>query len=137
MVLTEGWADSEEFRDLLKELEKNRQGLSYTAFFHIISRTFPPDKLFDEVLKFIPKAEKDYYLRSDVNIRPLVRRAKNDDAFFRLMVEKLHNDATPSQKINFVKLISFARGTSEIRQWCIEEIERQIIDVDQPEVGLD
>ncbi|MGC2236180.1 MAG: NACHT domain-containing protein [Pyrinomonadaceae bacterium] len=137
LALSEAWVNSEEFKLMVEEIFKKRQPLSYPVFFQLVSRAYPPDILFKELQSFIIKAEQDSLLQHKMVVRALIRRTRSDEEFYQLLIKRLTEGATASEKASFSKLVAFSRGTLEIRKWCIEEIENQVSGKTPPEIGLD
>jgi len=68
----------------------------------------------------------------------MLRRLQTDDSFLIMLSERLLNVPTPSEKATIPKLINAARGvSSELKTWCVEEVDRQTSGGMSPEMGFD
>jgi len=69
-------------------------------------------------------------------IKPLLRRLKSDDELCEMLIKCLLNSPTPSQKATIPRLIGITRNISDIREWCIQEVDNQLGSNAPPEVGV-
>jgi hypothetical protein len=138
LALCEGWPESEEMNRVFEIVRIHEIPLDYNLYFQLICRKSPSKAVFDALIAFLtsPKAHKRWVYP---NIsRPVLRRLRTDDRFFEMLIERLQNNPTPSEKATIPMLIGAARGlTSELRNWCIEEVNRQLCGNESPEIGFD
>jgi hypothetical protein len=137
LALCEGWVESEEFKRVCDSLKQSRQPLTWSTFFHLSSRVTQTEKLLENFIDYFPRVERSEHLRYQVVARPLARRLKKDNELLRLLVARLQATPTLSEKTSVPKLIAIAKGSAEVRQWCIEELEKQTNGSTFPEVGVD
>ena len=137
LALCEGWPRTEEFQQILNIVSETNQPLKYASYFQLSSRASDSAKLFRRLISYLAKAGRRESLRSESVSRPLIRRLVKDDDLFELFKAQLQGRPTASQKISLARLIALARGTAQIRTWCLEEIDRQLDENSFPEVGVD
>ena len=69
---------------------------------------------------------------------PIMRRLITDDDLLSLIMTRLQEKPSPSEKATLSRLAGSARGVSpELQKWCIEEIESQLNQENPPETGID
>jgi len=119
-------------------VRKQKQPLDYATYFQLICRKSPSKAVFDGLIAFISSLEGHNRWRYQNISRPVLRRLQTDDTFFEMLIERLQNNPTPFEKATLPMLIGVARGlTSEIRTWCIEEVNHQLSGNESPEIGFD
>lgn len=138
IVLSEGWPDSPEFQRIAKVIDEKNQPLTYPALTYLSCRN---DTAAD-VLATLDNSILFWFERSDLSrnsqiARPLIRRLQQDDDLLRLMIAKLQDHSTATQKVTYLQLIDQARGTAAIKDWCLQEFERQQNGRMPPEIGMD
>nr|QNO56865.1 hypothetical protein KGHFPOIM_00007 [Methanosarcinales archaeon ANME-1 ERB7] len=138
LALCEGWPESEEMNRIFEMVRKQEQPLEYGTYFQLICRKSPSKAVFDDLIALISSVEAHNRWRYQGISRPVLRRLRTDDTFFEMLIERLQNNPTPSEKATISRLISVARGlTSELRNWCIEEVNHQLSGNESPEIGFD
>lgn len=137
IALCEGWVKSEEFNQMCDLLSQSKQGLTYSTYFQLGSRAIPTDEFLRSLLDFLKRVDRSERLRSQMIARPLIRRLRKDDELLELLVARLQSSPSLTEKASFPRLIAIAKGATEVRQWCVEELERQTNGSVFPEVGLD
>lgn len=140
IALCEGWPESEELRGALRVLHENQQGLSYVAYFQLVSIKYDSENLLEDMRNML-LAESGLQDRSRNAVgrvaRPLLRRLRTDDGFRTLMEGRLRNVPTASEKATLPRLIASTQGvTAYLRAWCTAEIDAQTRRI-SPEVGFD
>jgi hypothetical protein len=137
LALCEGWPESHLLDEIIEAWQDQRLELSYVAFFQLLSRKAQPEFIFHRLCEELSKRIPNKWVFGDIT-RPLLRRLRTDDQFAALLVERLQQDPTPSEKATFLRFISVVRGLSTVlREWCIEEVDRQLSETQSPEVGID
>lgn len=119
-------------------VDENHQYLTYPALTYLSCRK---DTAAD-VLATLDNSILFWFERSDLSrnsqiARPLIRRLQQDDDLLRLMIAKLQDHPTTTEKVTYLQLIDHARGTAAIKDWCLEEFERQQNGAMPPEIGMD
>ena len=138
LALCEGWPKSEELERIFEIVRKQKQPLDYPTYFQLICRKSPSKAVFDDLIALISSVEAHNRWGYQGISRPVLRRLQTDDTFFEMLIERLQNNPTPSEKATISRLISVARGlTSELRTWCIEEVNHQLSGNESPEIGFD
>jgi len=137
IALNRGWPESEEF-DTIRNLMKNARKIPHSAYMDFICREAPPQKVFNELVEKY-STPKDWHFRFvEVSLFPLVERIRADNELSELILNKLNNNPTVFQKINYSKILSLARGLSTpLLNWCIKEINWQLDGKRIPEDGFD
>lgn len=142
LALCEGWPESEELEYIFERACKHKPQLSYPVYFRLISRKSSSDIVFDTFIEALSYSHSyaDYSFRRSLQfiIRPILRRLQNDDEFLTMLLKRLQDNPTSSEKATIPRLISAGRGTpSKLRTWCIEEINQQLSGTKSPEIGFD
>lgn len=138
LALCEGWPKSEELERIFEIVRKHKIPLDYNTYFQLICRKSPSKAVFDALIAFMSSLEAHNRWGYQGISRPVLRRLQTDDTFFEMLIERLQNNPTPSEKATISRLISVARGlTSELRTWCIEEVNSQLSGNESPEIGFD
>ncbi len=71
-------------------------------------------------------------------IRPIARRLQTDETLVSMLIEQLQTAPSPSEKATFPQLVNKAQVLSpELRNWCIDEVDRQLGSATSPEAGFD
>ena len=137
LALCEGWPESPLLDEIIEAWQDQRLELSHVAFFQLLSRKAQPEFIFHRLCDELSKPIPNKWIFGDIT-RPIFRRLRTDDQFAALLVERLHQNPTPSEKATFPRFISVARGLStDLREWCIEEADRQLSGTQPPEVAMD
>ncbi|MCK4824563.1 hypothetical protein KA005_52915, partial [bacterium] len=136
IALCIGWTDCKELDAFYEYAIENNIRLIYPAFFHLIcTKSDKPDKIYDSFVELL--GNKESWIMGKV-ASPLIERLKKDEVFYRLLMKKLHNKPSSTEKATFPKMIGTSRGLSvEVRAWCISEIETQLSNRKSPEIGYD
>ena len=135
LALCEGWPKSEELKRIFEMVRKQKQPLDYATYFQLICLKSPSVVVFDDLMSSF---EPQHRLSSRGISRPVLRRLEMDNRFYRMLIKRLQNNPTPSEKATIPRLIGVARGvSSELRTWCIEEANRQLCGKESPEIGFD
>jgi NACHT domain len=138
LTLCEGWPKSEELDHVYEWVKEHKPPLSNIAYFQLICRKGASHIVFRAFLKALADFERNHYLYVIPIIRPVIRRIQTDEELFSALMERLQKNPGSSEKATIPRLISSARGvSSELRTWCVEEIERQLNGQKSPDVGLD
>jgi hypothetical protein len=139
LALCEGWPETEELEHVFEIVREQRRPLSYATYFRLICRKGSSEFVFDSLTRELPRFSEFSRLRdSQVIIQPILRRLGTDESLCGMLTERLRNSPTPSEKATVPKLIGTARGlSSELRNWCIEEADRQLRSEESPEIGVD
>lgn len=138
LALCDGWPKSEELERIFEIVRKQKQPLDYATYFQLICRKSPSKAVFDALIAFMSSLEAHNRWGYQNISRPVLHRLRTDDSFFEMLIERLQNNPTPSEKATIPMLIGVARGlTSELRNWCIEEVNRQLCGKKSPEIGFD
>jgi hypothetical protein len=75
--------------------------------------------------------------RSDWTPRPFLRRLQHDDRLKEILLEKLEDQSTPSERTSIPAILASARGLIEkLRTWSESELDRQHA-LEFPEFGHD
>ena len=126
LALCEGWTESHLLDELIEALKNQRLELTYATYFQLLSHKAEPEFIFHRLCDELSKPIPNKWIFSDIT-RPILRRLRTDDQLAALLVERLYQDPTPSEKASFLRFISVARGLSTgLREWCIEEVDRQL-----------
>lgn len=140
IALCEGWPESDELREAFRVVHEHQQGLSYPAYFQLVSLKYDSsDLLKDMGDKLLAEPELEDHSRSDPRrvVRPILRRLRSDNGLSVLMEERLRGTPTSSEKATLPRLIASARGvTPHLRAWCVAEVDAQTRSA-SPEVGFD
>jgi hypothetical protein len=138
LALCEGWPKSEELERIFEIVRKQKQPLDSATYFQLICRKSPSKAVFDAIIAFMSSLEAHNRWGYQNISRSVLRRLRTDDRFFEMLIERLQNNPTPSEKATIPRLIGVARGlTSELRNWCIEEVNHQLSSKKSPEIGFD
>jgi len=137
IALCEGWAESEILEQILLRIREQERRVPYPVFFQLASRKSPSQFLFDAIIEQLPLYER-FRWEVPYMIRPIVRRLRVDSDLLNMLIERLQNEPSSSAKATVPQLISQAQGLSpELRDWCSDEIDRQLGGTMSPEVGFD
>jgi DNA replication protein DnaC len=135
IALCEGWSESKELKNTCKLLVGKR--LPYITWFQILSCMTHSD-IFSELIKLLTYAEFFPQWQSQAIARPIIRRIQKDNDFTTKIIEHLWNDPTPSEKISLTKLLISAKGiSSDLREWCIKEVDNQLMISETSSIGFD
>jgi hypothetical protein len=137
LALSEGWPDSPEFDRIAQTIDEKKQPLTYAVLLYLSCRKDTPAEVLNEVDKILFWFERSDTSRNANIVRPLVRRLRRDDELLRLMLAKLQDHPTSTEKATYTQLIVQARGTAALSTWCVEEGERQENGTMPPEIGMD
>jgi hypothetical protein len=140
ITLCEGWPDSEELERAYHMLRNRRPPMSYPAYFWLASQKLDSQTLFTGLTDALAKFGSRSFRRGDPQhiVRPVTRRLRTDDQLLALLHERLQSTPTASEKATIPQLIASARGVSaDLREWCIDELGRQIGADAAPEIGFD
>jgi adenylate kinase family enzyme len=137
LALSEGWPDSAEFQRIAKAVDEKHQFLTYPTMMHLRTRVDTSAEVLDALDRVLLSFEHSDISRNAQIVRPLVRRLQQDDELLRLMTAKLQVHSSPTEKATYIQLIDQARGTGTIRDWCLQESERQENGEMPPEIGMD
>ena len=140
MALCEGWPDSEELERAYRALQEQQSPMSYTAYFRLAWRKFDSQTFFADFTKALANLSSERLGGSNAQhmVRPITARLRTDDELLALLQERLRSAPTASEKATMPRLIASARGVSaDLRDWCIEEMARQIGPDVAPELGFD
>lgn len=140
VALCEGWPESEELKEAFRVVHDHQQGLSYPAYFQLVSRKYDSKDLLEDISSMLlTESELEHRSKNSPRrvVRPILRRLRTDEELGALMQERLHDCATSSEKATLPRLIASAQGISDgLRSWCAAEISAQTRSV-SPEVGFD
>lgn len=137
LALSEGWPDSPEFERIAKWVDEKEQGLTFPAMMYLSCRRDTAADVLAALDRLLFWFDRSDISRNSQIVRPLVRRLQQDDELLRLMIVKLQDHPTTTEKATYPQLIDLARGTSVIRDWCVQESERQENGTMPPEIGMD
>jgi hypothetical protein len=137
LALSEGWPDSPEFVRIARAIDEKEQPMTFPVLIYLSCRKDTSAEVLVELNKLLYWNERSDISRKTSITRPLVRRLGQDDELLRLMVAKLKNSPTATEKATYTQLIIQARGAVAISKWCIDEVERQKDGTISPEVGMD
>lgn len=137
IALSEGWPMSPEFKRVSRVIEEKNQALTFPALIYLSCvKDIPSDVLvnLDHILFWIERSDVS---RNTRIVKPLVNRLQQDDELLQLMITKLQNNPTSTEKATYIQLIDRARGIGAIKDWCVLETERQQNGNTPPEIGMD
>jgi hypothetical protein len=137
LALSEGWPDSPEFECIAKLVVEKEQGLTFPVVMYLSCRRDTAADVLATLDRLLFWFDRSDISRNSQFARPLVRRLQQDDELLRLMILKLQDHPTTTEKATYLQLIDQARGTSVIRDWCVQESEQQENGTMPPEIGLD
>jgi hypothetical protein len=137
LALSEGWPDTPEFDRIAKVVDEKNQGLTYPTFMYLSCRRDNAADVLTGLNNLLFWFERSDLSRNSQIVRPLVRRLQEDDELLHLMIAKLQDNPTPTEKATYIQLIDQARGVTAIRDWCVQESERQENGTMPPETGMD
>jgi hypothetical protein len=137
LALCEGWPQSDEMSDVYDELFESQQPLTWRTHFQLASRGASTNDIFRELRSYLKRAKRSELVRFQTIARFVVRRLKKDEEFGTLLLKHLRSNPTTLEKAAFPRLISLAGGMLEIRQWCVEEIDREFDGTKPHDIGVD
>jgi hypothetical protein len=138
IALCEGWPESPELQRVFHEYKGRKVPMSRAAFYRLLFLKSPADHIYKYLLKKLSSPDRYALYDSEDLVHPLSRRLRSDEGLCSMLLKRLRENPTPSEKATIPGLISSARGLShELTSWCIEEIDRQIRRREYPEIGCD
>jgi len=94
--------------------------------------------VFDDLTRVLSTVQQSTQWHAHTVARPVLRRLQTDDSLLAMLFQRLLTVPAPSEKASIPKLISAARGvSSELKAWCIEEVDRQMCGEISPQIGFD
>jgi hypothetical protein len=137
IALCEGWPDSKELTQTYEMIRKQERMLTYVTYFHLVCRKSLSAHVFKALIGILLRTEQLRSFSHDIT-RPILLRLQKDDNFSEMLEKHLENTPTSSEKASIPRLIGVSRGvSSELRTWCIGELNRQLNGKESPEVGFD
>jgi hypothetical protein len=137
LALCEGWPRSDEMSNLYDQLFESQQRLTYRTHFQLASRAASTNDVFRELRLYLRRAKRSELLRFQTIARFIVRRLKKDEELLSLLLKHLRTNPTIEERASFPRLISLAGGIGKIRQWCIEEIDKELDGTKPPDICVD
>ena len=75
---------------------------------------------------------------AEATYAPLVRRVRGDDRLYEMATSELGKELSPTMKASLPRILIAARGiTSELKTWCLAELENQMAKKRLSEIGFD
>ncbi|TKB73274.1 MAG: hypothetical protein E8D46_12615 [Nitrospira sp.] len=138
MALSEGWPDSEEIAMAMQLLRDRMEHISPAPYYAVVCARSNTEKVFMLVMDELANAFPGYGLRLQLLVRPLLRRIRKDEGLAVMLKKRLFADPTPSEKSSISRLLAASQGVSkDVRDWCMEELNRQVREGVIPELGAD
>ena len=136
MALSEGWPDSEEIAMAMQLLRDHVERLSLVPYYAVVCARSNTEKVFMMVMDELANAFPGHGFRLQLLVRPLLRRIRKDEGLAVLLKKRLFTHPTPSEKSSISRLLAASQGVSkDVRDWCMEELNRQIREDVTPELG--
>ena len=138
-ALCEGWPDSQRFSDQCKRFVRYRFDVGWEFRIALRCACGTSDQVLRELIKilrwkYVPHLRFVYERFSWL----LLKRVKRDEPLQSLLTAKLRAAPTPNEKCTISRLLGSACGVdSDLRTWCLQEVEKQLGGSQLPEVGLD
>jgi hypothetical protein len=85
----------------------------------------------------LPGFETSEITRRQQIFRPVAQRLQADDRLMGLMITKMGQNPSPTEKATLSRLIAQARGAEAIRTWCVNELTKQTLPTTASEIGVD
>jgi energy-coupling factor transporter ATP-binding protein EcfA2 len=137
LALSEGWPASIEFARIAKLVDEREQGLTFPAVMYLSCRRDNAADVLAALDRLLFWFDRSDISRNSQIVRPIVRRLKQDDELLQLMIVKLQDHPSTTEKATYLQLINQARGVAVIKDWCVQEYERQESGMIEPEIGVD
>jgi DNA replication protein DnaC len=140
VALCEGWSGCNELETLYQNVCNRSINLTIVAYYYLASIKATSDVFLKDILKWLEESINNRYygyaLRN--TIRPLMTRIRQDDYLFEMLNDLLCQNQNPTIMATIPKLLRSSRGISyDLRRICADKIDRQIENVEPPEIGFD
>jgi len=136
--LCEGWPDSEEIASTMQLLRNRVEHLSPWSYYAVVCARSSTEKVSMMLLDELANFSSGYGGRLHLLVRPLLRRIRKDEELAVSLKKRLFSNPTPSEKASIPRLLAASQGVSnDVRDWCTEELNRQVCEDVIPELGAD
>jgi len=138
ITLSEGWPSCKKIKDFLSFLCENKRRTHKITDIYLICYKTKTNFVYNHLMDMINNTTfcQSWYSQTITNT--FIKRIQKDDKLFDMLLKKLKNSPTASEKATITKFITYSRGISnDIRNFCIEEINKQLKNNDPPEIGFD
>jgi hypothetical protein len=140
MALCEGWPGSAELEYIFHIARSQKWKLDNVVAFALMCRKSGSDVVITNLRNLLSDFSTldRYGWESPSIVRAVNRRVATDEQLAEQLMKLLLGHATPSEKATLPKLIQNSPTiVSEARNWCHEELTRQVDLTSTPEIGFD
>lgn len=138
IALCDGWPASKLLDALFERLSRNHQDLLLPAQLQMICLKSNPEVVLQNLDRLINNVHDTYWAFWPSTLRPIINRAKQDEAVLGEMRGWLDSDPTCHVKASIPRILSAASGLGDqLRRWCEVEVERLYNSPGIPDSGFD
>lgn len=140
IALCLGWSESE-IVDIFYEklMTKQKANITWPAAFYVIGIRGDTEAFENLVLSFINRADGDIWEFQSVCVQIITQKISKDEELFDRLFNRLKStDASSNERASLPRLLSMSRsGDQQLRDWCENEISKQMSGKKLPDCGLD